>query len=159
TLFGRLLLQFLVLAGGGAATTAAEKHPVRKPAAIDAPREQSALPAVHKKSCATKKTPAGQEAQQDDEEMQEAGGPAEDGLPAVEGYAPAVAWLQTARFVEYVQYTSSIRAMLTSDWQEPKGGLHHGQAHFELARKLHRDDPRLPFAYGLLLWKHQQADA
>jgi hypothetical protein len=55
--------------------------------------------------------------------------------------------------VEYVQYKSALQGMLTVDWGEPRNGPGHAKAHFEAASRLCREDPRLPFAYGLLLWK------
>src|SRR5262249_43511725 len=55
----------------------------------------------------------------------------EEGRPASENYAPAVPWMRSAKFVDYVQFTSALRAMLVNDWQEAKGGPRHALAHFE----------------------------
>lgn len=70
-----------------------------------------------------------------------------------EDYAPPVPWLQTAKFVDYVRYTGAVRSLLIVDWRESAKGRQHAQAHVDAARALCRDDPRLPFAYGLFLWE------
>lgn len=137
---------------------AVEGAPPKKPSA---PTVRSVLPPAEKPQTpkGSKKTPLPAEGLPNETLIPDAiEEPAEEAGPASEDYAPDDPWLRTAKFVEYVQFTSAVRAMLMTDWQESKNAARHAQSHFDTARKLHGDDPRLYYAYGLLLWKNQERE-
>jgi len=73
-----------------------------------------------------------------------------------EDFVCPVPWLQTSRMIERVKYLSSLQNLLKAGWEEKPTALDTARNHFESARGLCTEDPRLFYAFGLVLWKHDR---
>jgi hypothetical protein len=73
-----------------------------------------------------------------------------------EDFVCPVPWLENSRMIERVKYLSSLQNLLKAGWEEKPTALDTARSHFESARALCADDPRLPYAFGLVLWKHDR---
>lgn len=79
--------------------------------------------------------------------------------PEAEDFAYPVTWLKTGAVKDRMKFAFHRNTMLKAGWEgEPKNALAKARGEFEAARKLCKDDPRVEYAYGLVLWKHNQRD-
>ncbi len=79
--------------------------------------------------------------------------------PDAEDFAYPLPWLKTGPVKERMKFASHRNGMLKSGWEgEPAKGLAAAKLDYEAARKLCPNDPRLDYAYGLVLWKHDRRD-
>jgi hypothetical protein len=65
-----------------------------------------------------------------------------------------VAWYETARPTDRSRVQNMLRKILKQDWDAPSAPS--VEEHFESAWKLCSTDPRLPYACGLVHWRHQR---
>jgi len=71
-----------------------------------------------------------------------------------EDFACPVPWLRDSKMTERVKYLTAMQKFLKSGWEEKPAALETARGHFEAAKRLCADDPRLDYSFGLVLWKH-----
>ena len=77
--------------------------------------------------------------------------------PEAEDFAYPLPWLKTGPAKERMKFAYHRNGMLKTGWEgEPAKALTAAKVEFEAARKLCQNDPRLDYAYGLVLWKHDR---
>lgn len=79
--------------------------------------------------------------------------------PVAEGFEYPLPWLKTASVRQRIDFESHRNRMLKFGW-DPKAQKSLATAEFEFAAasKLCSDDPRLEYAFGLVLWNQGQLD-
>lgn len=77
-------------------------------------------------------------------------------VPQQELFVPVIAWYETASTSQRVAVESSIKKMLTQDWESRTVTGETVRRRFETASQTCRADPRIPFAWGLYLQKSKQ---
>lgn len=79
--------------------------------------------------------------------------------PEAEDFAYPLPWLKTGPVKERMKFAFHRNGMLKSGWEgEPTKAQAAAKLDFEAARKLCPNDPRVEYAYGLVLWKHDRRD-
>lgn len=77
-----------------------------------------------------------------------------------EDFICPVPWLRDEKkILERVKYQNALQGLLKSGWDEKPKAVETARGHFETAKHLCGDDPRLGYAFGLVLWKHGQQSA
>lgn len=69
-------------------------------------------------------------------------------------FACPVPWLKDSKMIERVKYLNALQSLLKSGWEDKPGSVAAARGHFETAKKICGDDPRLGYAFGLVLWKN-----
>ena len=75
-----------------------------------------------------------------------------------EDFACPVPWLRDSKMADRVKYLNGLQNLLKSGWEEKPAALESAREHFETAKKICPDDPRLGYAWGLVLWKAGEHD-
>jgi hypothetical protein len=77
-------------------------------------------------------------------------------VPQLELFVPTIGWYAKASTSQKVSVESSIKKMLMQDWESRTVTVETVRQRFETARQTCREDPRIPFAWGLYLQKSNQ---
>jgi hypothetical protein len=75
-----------------------------------------------------------------------------------EDFACPVPWLRDSRMAERVKYLNGLQGLLKSGWEEKPAALEAAREQYQAAKKICPDDPRLGYAWGLVLWKAGEHD-
>jgi hypothetical protein len=79
--------------------------------------------------------------------------------PEAEDFAYPLPWLKSGPAKDRMNFASHRNQMLKSGWEaDPGKALAAARQEYEASRKLCATDPRLDYAYGLILWKHGRHD-